>query len=280
MRTIWWLTAVVSAGLVSIILSNARALDPFENFSLRITSPLENGMRDLADPISDFVEGITDRGDLVRENEKLRQENEDLTQLLAERENARERVSELEEALGVKESRPEAEFQVTNVISQDPSALKELIAIDRGSGDGLDEGMVVLSRHGTLIGTVSRAYEDFAWVRLVTDPDSAVNAQVHISEPSGDETDDAQGVVIGDLRQGLVLDLLPPDADVSEGSLVTTSGLGGNYPQGWVIGRVASVDERPQAPFKKARIESLADLASLETVMVITNFQPARLAGP
>ena len=53
-----------------------------------------------------------------------------------------------------------------------------MIAIDRGSDDGLDEGMVVLSRGGSLVGTVARAYEDFAWVRLITDPDSAVNAQV------------------------------------------------------------------------------------------------------
>ena len=38
--------------------------------------------------------------------------------------------------------------------------------------------MVVLSRSGSLVGTVARAYEDFAWIRLITDPDSAVNAQV------------------------------------------------------------------------------------------------------
>ena len=65
-----------------------------------------------------------------------------------------------------------------------------------------------------------------------------------------------------------------------EGSLVTTSGLGGNYPRALLIGSVESVEEQPQAPFKQAVIEPAATLSSLETVLVLTSFRPARLEGP
>jgi hypothetical protein len=89
-----------------------------------------------------------------------------------------------------------------------------------------------------------------------------------------------RGVAVGDLRRGIALELLPPDSALTEGSLVTTSGLGGNYPRALLIGSVKSVDERPQAPFKKASVEPMAPLSSLEMVLVLTSFRPARLAGP
>lgn len=279
MRVIWWLVAVVSVSLISIVLSQQRALDPLENFSLRITSPLEGGLRDLAAPISDLFEGIADRGDLVRENERLREELERLQGQLAAQQDAELRILELEEALGVAQSRPEDQLLVANVIAQDPSGLKRAIAIDRGLSDGLDEGMAVLSRGGSLIGTVSRAFQDFAWVRLVTDPDSAVNAQVEAGGLGSEDGSPVRGVVTGDLRRGIVLELLPPDSLVAEGSLVTTSGLGGNYPRALLIGSVTSVEERPQASFKRASVEPATDLSSLEMVLVLTSFQPARLAG-
>src|SRR3990170_6157347 len=276
MRVIWWLVAVVSVSLISIFLSHQRALDPLENSSLRITSPLEGGLRDLTDPIAQLFQGIVDRGDLVRENERLNEELERLQGQLAAEQDAQRRIQEMEDALGVKQSRPDDQLLVANVIAQDPSGLKRTIAIDRGTSDGLDEGMVVLSRSGSLVGTLSRAYQDFAWVRLVTDPDSTVNAQVEGGGAGAEDGSPVRGVATGDLRRGLVLDLLPPESLLAEGSLVTTSGLGGNYPQALLIGSVKSVEERPQAPFKRANVEPAAALSSLDIVLVLTSFRPAR----
>ncbi len=277
MRVVWWLATVVSVSLLSIVLSQQRALDPVQNLSLRITSPLEGGLRDIAHPVAEMFQGIVDRGDLVRENQRLKEELERLRGTAASQQDAEARIRELEAALGVKQSRPEDLLLVAGVIAEDPSGLKRAIAIDRGTADGLDEGMVVLSRSGSLVGTVSRAYRDFAWVRLLTDPESVVNAQVQLGE---DQASAVRGVVNGDLRKGIVLDLLPPDTAVTAGTLVTTSGLGGNFPRALLIGSVESLEERPQAPFKKATVEPAAGLSSLETVLVLTSFRPARLAAP
>jgi rod shape-determining protein MreC len=217
------------------------------------------------------------------------------------------RIAALEDALEVKSTRPEDQLLVANVFFRDPSGLKRSIAIDRGLGDGVREGMVVLSREGTLIGTVTDAFQDFAWIRLISDPDSAVNAQVNTTTPSDDagvltpETpvpgDDAdasatptptsapapvpvQGVAEGSLRDELVLELLPPEAPIETGTLVVTSGLGGNYPPGILIGSVTTVELRPQAPFKKAFLEPSASLSGLDTVLVLISFEPARLSPP
>jgi rod shape-determining protein MreC len=89
-----------------------------------------------------------------------------------------------------------------------------------------------------------------------------------------------RGVADGDLRQGLILDLLPPDADIPKGTLVVTSGLGGRFPPGILIGSIEDIQQRPQAAFKKAVLEPAAKLSSLETVLVLVSFKPARLESP
>ena len=316
MRLVWWLATIAVVSLMSIALSERRTLDPVQNLSLTVTAPMASGLRDAARPVDDMFRGITDRGDIVRENRELKEQVEELQKTFAEQQDAQQRVRELEEALGVKQGRPEDQLLAANVIAEDTSGLKRMIAIDRGSGDGVDEGMVVLSRGGSLVGTVARAFEDFAWVRMITDPDSTVNAQVAPGPPQPQQTpasdvvipstptpvpgstppsatpaptptpapradsgEYVRGVAEGDLRHGLLLDLLPPDLTLAEDSLVSTSGLGGNYPRALLIGTVESVEQRPQSPFTRATIEPAAALSGLDTVLILLSFQPARPSG-
>jgi len=277
MRTLWWTLAIAGMSLISIVLSENRAFDPLQNLSLTAAAPIESAVRDLADPASGFLQGVFDRGDIVRENERLRQELERLKTEMAAGEDARRRVLELEEALGFKQSRPEDQLVAADVIAQDPSGLKRALAINRGSKDGLDEGMVVLSRDGSLVGTVSLVHDDFAWLRLITDPNSAVNVAV---QPQGEGTAAARGIAVGDLRSGVSLEMLPTEAAINQGDLVTTSGLGGNYPRALLLGTVKTIEEKPQAPSKRAVLEPSAQLSALETVFIVTSFKPARLSAP
>lgn len=307
MRTIWWLAAVGAISVFTIALSEQRALDPVQNLSLSISAPAESAIRNVASPLNDIYQGIAGRGDIARENRRLQEELERLRQQLAGQQDAEQRVRELSDALGVKQSLPGEQLVVANVIAQDPSGLKRMIAIDLGLNDGIDEGMVILSRGGSVVGTVSRAYGGFAWVRLVTDPDSAVNAQVNLTlpaetpapspsaqpspapggatpaptpSPTPRQDPFARGVAEGDARRGLMLKMLPTGSPVAAGDLVVTSGLGGNYPPSLLIGAVESVEERPQAPFKRATVEPAATLSNLDTVLVLVSFTPARLTPP
>jgi len=277
MRTLWWTLAIVGMSLISIVLSEHRTFDPLQNISLTIAAPVENGIRDLANPASDFFQGIFNRGDIVRENERLRREMERLQTQLAAGEDASRRVRELEDALGFQNSHPDDQLVAADVIAQDPSGLKRALAINRGSKDGLDEGMVVLSRDGSLVGTVSLVYDDFAWLRLISDPNSAVNIAVL---PEGGKNPAARGIATGDLRSGVTLEMLPTQTEINPGDLVTTSGLGGNYPRALLLGTIKTVEDEPQAPSKRAVLQPAADVSALETVIVVTSFKPARLAAP
>jgi rod shape-determining protein MreC len=272
MRTLVWLLVVGFVALVGIALSQVGALDPLRNGALTLASPLERGLRAAASPAADFLDNVTERQDLEDENRLLRQQIEDLTAEIANLKEAQFTAADLTELAEVEESRPDDQFLVTRVIARDPSNLKERLAIDRGSSDGVTAGMVVVSEGGSLVGVVSKVLDDFAWVTLITDPNSNVNAMVLESR--------AQGVVTGSLHDGLSLDLIPRDAEVEPGDTVATSGLGGNFPQALLIGQVAAVRGEPQDMFKKAEVKPAASLSRLENVLVLTSFTAIRLVSP
>jgi len=273
-RLLWWLAAVFTVSLVSMSLSERGALDPVQNQYLRLTAPLTSRFSDLALDISDFFEGAADHGDLVRENDRLFREIERLQAQLAVQQDAQQRLQELENLLNVREGRPQDTFATAGVISYDSSNINRVIAIDRGTRDGVKDGMVVLSENASLVGSVTQALDDFSWVALITDPDSVVNVKVLLAAT------EARGVMSGDLGRGLLLDLVSPETRLEQNALVVTSGLGGNYPAGLLVGSIRSIENQPQAIFQRAGVEGSAPLSRLATVLVLTSFTPARLQGP
>jgi rod shape-determining protein MreC len=272
MRTLVWLLVVGLLALLAILLSQLGALDPLKSGALTVASPLERGLRRAASPVADFLNNTTDRQNLQEENRLLRQQIEELTAEIASLKESQSTAANLAGLAEVEKDRPDDRFLVARVIARDPSTLRERLAIDRGSKDGIAEGMVVMSQGQSLVGVVSKVLDDFAWVTLITDPNSNVNAMVLESR--------AQGMVSGSLHGGLTMDLIPQDAKVEAGNTVATSGLGGNLPQALLIGRVAAVRGEPQDVFKKAEVEPAASLSRLENVLVLTSFIATRLASP
>jgi rod shape-determining protein MreC len=84
----------------------------------------------------------------------------------------------------------------------------------------------------------------------------------------------AQATVLGDVTGELSLDLIPQTAQVNNGDLVLTSGLGGNFPPNIIVGQVTSVRSRDNDLFQRASVQPVEDFTDIEIVLVITNFQP------
>jgi rod shape-determining protein MreC len=84
----------------------------------------------------------------------------------------------------------------------------------------------------------------------------------------------AQGVVAGSADGTLTMEFVEGTADVKAGDLVMTSGVGGSLPQGEVIGRVVDVSNPAQDLYQSVHVEPLADLSSLEGVLILTSFLP------
>jgi rod shape-determining protein MreC len=271
-RTGVWTLVVMALAVFLLTLAKAGVLGPMENVVLTVFSPLQNALTRASEPAADFISNIRRTGELSDENQALRAENERLNAEVARLREDETRLQQLTQLLQVKEAHPEEQFLVANVFARDPSNVKEMIAIDRGKRDGVREGMVAVTEGGSLVGRITRVYDDYAWATLITDPDSAVSSMVQESR--------AQGVVSGSYSRRLTMEFLLQASTVNEGDMVLTSGIGGDFPPGLIIGRVSAVASSRQEIFKDVAVEPLASLSRLETVLVLTSFTPLQLQGP
>jgi rod shape-determining protein MreC len=262
----------MGAGLMLLAASGIGLLRPVHSASYRVLAPLESSMRSIAQPLADTVSNLGDTRELSRENDRLRAENDrlnaDLTRLQADA----PRREELERLLQVKNSLADQRFVAASISARSPNNLRQMVAINRGSNDGLKTGMPVVTEGNTLVGTISRVESDYAWVSLISDVDSAVAGLILESR--------AQGVVSGGYNQRLSMEFVSQDSAVKEGDTVLTSGLGGTYPAGLVLGRVTGVAGQRQEVFRSVTVQPLASLSRLETVLVMTSFVPIRYSSP
>ena len=162
------------------------------------------------------------------------------------------------------------EFLAADVISNaDSNAPLQTISINKGTRDGISIGMPVVSQLG-LVGRISDVTANASRVLLITDVSSAISGRL--------QTTRDEGSIVGQASTDLRMEFIPLNAKVQEGDIVITSGLGGNLPAGLVIGQITSVQQREFELFQNAVVRSLNNFATIETVLVITNFQPVDLS--
>lgn len=255
----------VSVGL--LVLNQLGTLNAVKSLVLRPILPLQSGMASVTYGMQSLV-------DTARELTTLRQRNADLQELVGRLtiENVRLKDVEVDNArmrrlLRFRQANPSLEVRggqvIGRIVGRDPTLLRYL-QIDLGSDHGIAPGMPVVSDVG-LVGRVTDVNATSSRVLLTTDPGSAVNAIIQGSRLIGI----VNGMDGGNPR----MDYLPQDATISPGDIVLTSGLGGNFPKGLVVGQVVDVVHRDYEMFQYAEVRPTVDFNQLEMVLVITNWQ-------
>lgn len=205
---------------------------------------------------------ITWAGDLTvarGELDTLRDQNIQLRERLAELEEARLENERLRELVGFVQAR-ELDALGARVIGKPTASWEGVITIDRGTADGVDVGMPVLAAAG-LIGQVIESSESSSRVRLLSDQRSGAAALLQSSR--------AEGVVRGSIEGDLTLDFVSRETTVTVGDVVLTSGMGGVYPKGLLVGEVADVRLEDADLFPRIRVRPAAGLVGLEEVVVL-----------
>jgi rod shape-determining protein MreC len=226
----------------------------FERLALRLGRPLLSATTTLRLGVAGFWGGMVPGGssrDLDAENRQLRAE-------LAAAEELRRENERLRRLLGFVEEAPQRPL-AARVIAEDASSWFRTIIIDRGSEEGVVEGLPVVNAAG-LIGRVVRSTAHSARVLLITDASSAVAVLVQDQR--------IRGVCRG---QGgaLALDFALVQDEIQVGDGVVTSGLGGVFPKGLVVGYVRSVHREQFGLFQTVEVEPAVDFAHLEEVLVL-----------
>ncbi len=267
-RSVLWLGLSLAFPLALLIAGRWGWTEPLAQAASVALRPLQQGMSSLVQPVTGFLDSLQRAGDLSRENEYLRDQVGRLTsEVIRLRETEIENIR-LREQLNFVGSQSLGPLLPAAIIARDPSNLIKSVLINRGTDHGVRSGAVVLAS-GSLVGKVLQAYPGSAKVVLITDPSFSVNALIQRSDSR------ATGIATGEGSEGLMLRYLPREEDILKDDVVITSGLGGNFPKGLVIGAVTEVRRSDVELFQEARVRPAASLTRLEELLVLLDFVPS-----
>lgn len=228
-------------------------------------------------PIQRFFSYVGQRIDsglsFLRDMKLIRLENEELKIRIneLEKENRellayKEKNEQLRKALNLKDRFDDYEIIGGNVIAKDPGNWFNIFKIDVGERDGVMNDLPVLSTGKSLVGRIMATDITSSKVITIIDEDSVLSGW--ISKAGGGPVR-----IRGDLalkEQGLCrMDYIPVDVNVEVGDVIETSGLGGIYPKGIVIGKVKEVRTASSELDRYAVIEPSTDFKRIEEVFVL-----------
>ena len=191
----------------------------------------------------------------------LREQNEELRQLLSNAEEYRQEVDRLRGLLDMKQVSG-VTGPVARIVGRSSNAWDQSVTIDLGSDDGVQSGMTIMGATG-VVGQVTRTTANTATVRMLTDPNSGAAVMIQSSRENGIVRGTAGGMlVLGDLDE----DVIPEVGDV-----IVTSGLGGSYERGLIVGSVVSVNKTASNPTGTILVNPNDSASVLEEVIVVFN---------
>jgi len=201
----------------------------------------------------------------------LRHENEKLRVLLLNQEGALQRLATLTEENRLLRSllegaqSQEFEYHFAELLRVDLDPFSHRVLIDQGSDDGVTRGQAVIDGAGVM-GQVEEVHPHYSTVRLISDPNHALPVQIN---RTGLRT-----VAFGSGETGsLSLPTVPREADVREGDLIETSGLGDRFPGGYPVARVTVIDREEGQTFAQVTAVPMAALDRGREVLLIRTLE-------
>lgn len=207
--------------------------------------------------------------ELLAENEALRQRVAELEEDAIAGQDAARENERMKDLLGLAEERPELQYRDAAVTGRSTSNWDSTLTIDRGSSGGVAVNDCVIDQYGHLVGVVTEVWLNGAQVTTILDPSLELGGRVA-------RTDEA-AILEGDftlMTTGMTkLSFIPEDAQLVSGDQVITSGLGGVYPPGLVVGTVRTLRVEADGISRYAEVTPAADVAGARYVYVIVDYR-------
>ncbi len=264
--------AIVVVVLALIVLSVTSVLGGRAGFLKNADGALKAPVQKAATSILDWIEGIYgyiyeyDR--MVEENNSLRAENAALRQAARDYDDLEAENERLRLLFDWSEKRTDLVLESAKIVAWDASNYTSAFTISKGAEDGIELGDCVVTEYGALVGQIIELGDEWSVVRTVIDVDMDVGALAGI--------DSYAGVVTGEfslMKQGLTrLTYLASGAQIFPKDEVLTSGKGGSFPAGLLIGEITSVMTEAGGQVTYGIITPACDVSRLTQVFIIKEF--------
>jgi rod shape-determining protein MreC len=235
-----------------------------------LLEPVQNGLTATVDQITGFYESLTEGVRIRQDNLQLEEENAALRNQINQLEEAGRQYAELKDAFNLKDQFAAYKIVGSRVLTREIGSWFDVFRIDVGSRDGITvsetKSFAVVDAQSRLIGRLMSTDTSSAKVLPLLHEGFAISARFNtVNSPlfrlRGDLDLKAQGLCL--------IDQIPSGASLQVGDEVISSGAGGLFPSGILIGKIVRVIDNDARNQRQAYLQPYADLESLNTVFVM-----------
>ena len=265
MRVILLIVVLLAVGLT--VISSLTGLSLPDMAVKGILTPIRAGVSHLTDSAEQFYSYMFEYESIAAENEKLKEELANMQDMARKADSIARENARLRDLLELTEAHEDYEFVDSYIISRSSVDWSSTFTINRGSNAGIDVGMCAITANGELVGLVSEVGSNYAVVKSVLDSSLEISATMASSGYNG--------MVKGGYTTGLAgflrMNYLPSDATIRNNDQVVTTGST-VYPRDLILGYVVDAGFDDTGVAKYAILKPAAEVASLEQVFIITQY--------
>lgn len=262
---------IISATIVLLIVVLLSA-DRFSKVNIIrniVTAPVvfvQKGVNAVGDWFDGIFASVRNYSDLVEENAVIKKENLELKEHIAGMAGMEEENARLRDALKLKKLFSGYEILGANIVGSDPGNFLYNFRIDMGSLDGVRIDDPVIASNNILVGRIYSVGLTSSVVMPLIDELSGVSAWTTKSMGG-------HAVVKGDIEykaEGMCLmNTISETMDIKVGDILETSGMGGIFPKGILIGEIVEIHKEASVIERYAVVQPLIDFNSIEQVYIL-----------
>lgn len=254
--------------IILVIVLIIALIPPLRNGVIRLggtlLSPLTAGVNSSSKGVAGWVYSITHAGGVHEQNQTLQLRVKSLENELAKSEGLKNENERLNKLLELRESYSELETVGAEIIAKEDGNWFSSFTINKGKRDGVKPNQPVLSGDG-LVGRTTDVGANWAKVVSVIDTKHAVSGKI---ARNGDYVLVEGHITLMHNGKCRMINITE-DADVVAGDTIISSGMGGVYPEGIVIGTVESFEKSETGNGNYAIINPSVDFRRVQEVLVL-----------
>ena len=212
------------------------------------------------------INSITKAPRIWNENIRLRARLSEMSLKLAEVGSSGEELKRMRRMLGFRDNF-EYRLIAGEVAGMNPDVGVRGVLLNIGTEDGVELNQVVINPDG-VVGRIYRVGKSSSAVQLLLDPNLGVAGRL--------KSNREDGIIHASGRRQLRLDGIPVNASVSLGDSVITSGLGGFFPSGLLIGYTTKAVHASDGWLWDIEVEPTVDFGRLDELFLIRKADSAK----
>lgn len=243
-------------------------MNPVKTAVGNVITPMQSGINSLGTGIYSIFDLFSSKQKLLKENETLKKELEDIRQENVSLIGDRNELASLRKLYQLDQGYSQYPKVAARVVSRDDSNWYNMFTIDKGSDDGIEKNMNVIAGNG-LVGIVTEVGKSYSKVRSIIDDNSYVSGMFLRTS----DTCDVKGSLTTISDGYIEAERISVDAEIEEGYEIVTSYVSDRYLDGILIGYVKDIVTEPDNMTMTAKVVPVVDFNRLDTVLVITKLK-------